>query len=71
MNGLGEDFAGKVTVLRLDATVEMNAKLQSQWGLIGHPTFAVLDADEKLLFTFFGPQQETTLREALGVVAEK
>ncbi|MGB3713132.1 MAG: hypothetical protein WA996_01765 [Candidatus Promineifilaceae bacterium] len=68
MDGLEVEFEGKVSIVRLDAAQEANAILQNQWGLRGHPSFAVLDGDGRTAELFFGPQQEAILRQAIEAV---
>ena len=71
VDGLAVEFEGKVTIVQLDAAQEANATLQSQWGLRGHPSFAVLDGDGRAVERFFGPQQEAILRQAIEAVASQ
>jgi hypothetical protein len=70
VDGLEEEFNGRVTVSRLDAAQPANAELESHYGLRGHPAFAVLDAQNQVHQLFFGPQAEETLRQAMAAVAE-
>jgi thioredoxin-like negative regulator of GroEL len=65
VNGLDEEFEGKVSTVQLNAAEEANAMLQNQWGLRGHPTFALVDANDSVVQLFFGPQPEAVLREAM------
>jgi thioredoxin-like negative regulator of GroEL len=69
VDGLESEFAGQATVLQLNADDSGNARLLQQYGLRGHPSFVVLDADGRPVQTFVGPQTEAVLREALTVVA--
>jgi thioredoxin-like negative regulator of GroEL len=68
VDGLESDFAGQVRVLQLDANEIENAQLQQQYGLRGHPTFALLDPSGRPVQTFVGPQTEEILREAITAV---
>jgi protein-disulfide isomerase-like protein with CxxC motif len=65
VNGLDAEFEGKMSVIQLNAALEANEKLQSQWGLRGHPTFALIDANDNVVQRLFGPQPEAVLREAM------
>lgn len=65
VNGLESEFGERLTVYRLDASVAANVRLQQQFGLRGHPTFAVLDRNDKPVATFVGPQPVEALREAI------
>ena len=68
VNGLEDEFQGQVDVHQLNAAEEANAQLQSQLGLLGHPTFAILDGEDQLVQQFFGPQTADTLRQAMTSV---
>ena len=71
VDGLEEEFGGKVTVSRLDAAEPENARLQAQYGVRGHPAFVFLDKDGRIVVSFLGPQEEFVLRLAMvGVSAE-
>ena len=65
VDGLEEEFAGEVAVVRLDAASNSGAALQTYYGVRGHPSFAVLDADEDVLARFYGRQSVDTLRVAM------
>ncbi len=69
VDGLKVEFAGKASVLQLNAGQSGNEELQTQWGLRGHPSFAVLDADGQVIERFFGPQSESLLRQAIQTAA--
>ena len=68
VDGLESDFAGQARVLQLDANETKNAQLQQQYGLRGHPTFAVLNRNGRVVQTFIGPQTEEVLHEAITAV---
>ena len=70
VDGLEQEFAGQLEVLRLNADDPVNAQLMQDLGLRGHPSFAVLDTDGNITARFFGPQTAATLRVALQNVAE-
>lgn len=65
VDGLEQEFQGRAAVVQLDAALPANAKLLDQYGLRGHPSFAVLAADGQIAERYFGPQSEATLRQAL------
>lgn len=65
VDGLEDEFNGKANVYKLNALETKNAELMTQYGLRGHPTFALLDSDGRVRQTFIGPQSEEVLREAL------
>ena len=68
VNGLNEEFSGQLIVRQLNAEEVENAQLMQEYGLRGHPSFAILAEDGRLLKTFFGPQSETQLREAIHAI---
>lgn len=68
VNGLEKEFAGQAAVRQLDANEAANARLLQQYGLRGHPAFAIVDSGGRLAQTFIGPQSEDTLRAALTAV---
>lgn len=68
VNGLEEEFAGEIDVTRLDATDSGGGALQKQYGLRGHPSFAVLDENGEVVERFFGPQGEKTLRTTVELL---
>ncbi len=65
VDGLGEEFQGQMSVFQLDTGQQRNAELQNQWGLRGHPSFAILDDNSRVVQRFFGPQTESALRQAM------
>ncbi len=68
VDGLEQEFAGQLKVIRLDAGVPANERLQLSYGMRGHPTFIVLDQDDNVSAQFFGKQTAVTLREAMTAV---
>ena len=68
VDGLESDFSGQARVLQLNADEAENVQLQQQYGLRGHPTFALLDWNGRVVQTFIGPQVEKVLHEALTAV---
>lgn len=68
VDGLESEFAGQARVLQLNADEAENVQLQQQYGLRGHPTFALLDRNGRVVQTFIGPQAEEVLHEALTAV---
>lgn len=70
VNGLEQEFAEQLQVMRLDADDPVNAQLMQDLGLRGHPSFAVIDTQGHITARFFGPQSAETLREAMQNVLE-
>lgn len=69
VNGLEDEFEGRAAVLRLDANVPENERLQAGYGMRGHPTFLVLDENGAVFAQFIGKQTADTLRQALTAVS--
>lgn len=69
VDGLEEEYAGRVAVTRLNANEGTNGQLQRELGVQGHPSFVVLDGSNAVTDRFFGPQEEETLRVAMAAVA--
>ena len=69
VNGLEEEFSGELTVLQLNAAETENDQLMQEYGVRGHPSFAIVAANGSLLQTFFGPQTKEVLRgEILAIL---
>jgi hypothetical protein len=71
VDGLSEEFEGRVSAIQLNAALSTNARLQADFGLTGHPSFVVLDMDDQIIHRYFGPQSENLLREAMEIVSTK
>ena len=71
VNGLDTEFAGQISVSELNAGLPVNAALQSQYGLRGHPSFVILDSNTLVVQKFFGPQKEVALREAITAAIDQ
>ena len=69
VDGLSDEFDGRVAVLQLNAAEQANEELQNRYDVRGHPSFLVLDSDGRAVQRFFGPQTETVLRQALEQIA--
>jgi hypothetical protein len=70
VNGLEDEFGTQINVVRLNAVGSDVVALQSQYGLRGHPSFAVLDERGTVVERYFGPQSAETLRAALQSALE-
>lgn len=71
VDGLGEEFDGRVTTFQLNAARGTNLKLQSDFGLSGHPSFAVINKKGQAIHRYFGPQSEEVLRDAMEIVSDE
>ncbi|MBK9052545.1 MAG: thioredoxin family protein [Chloroflexi bacterium] len=70
VDGLEQEFAGQIQVMRLDANDPTNSQLMEALELRGHPAFAVIDAEGQVTARFFGPQPIEALRDAMQAVIE-
>lgn len=71
VNGLEEEFEGQVPVTRLNTDEGTHSRLQTEYGVRGHPSFVVLDSEGAVTDRFFGPQDEDTLRAAMAIVSPR
>ena len=69
VNGLEEEFRGRVAVTRLNAGKSDVRRLQDRYGVRGHPSFVVVDGNGNIEERFFGPQDAAVLRAAMEAVA--
>jgi protein-disulfide isomerase len=69
VDGLEREFEGQLTVIRLDANVAANERLQLSYGMRGHPTLLVLNEAGDVSAQFIGRQTAETLREAMTAVS--
>ncbi len=67
VNGLEADYP-EINFVRFDANKRENEFLQTQLGLRGHPSIALIAADGTVTQTWFGGQTEDTLRPALDTL---
>ena len=65
VNGLEAEFSNEINIERLDASKAENVELMQEYGVRGHPSFVLLDKNGRVVQTFFGPQDEETLRTAI------
>ncbi|HSM56240.1 MAG TPA: hypothetical protein VK879_08810 [Candidatus Sulfomarinibacteraceae bacterium] len=70
MNGLEEQFDGRVAVHRFNASEEPGIQLQSAYEVRGHPSFVVVDRLGQVQERYFGPQEEEVLQAAMSSVAD-
>ena len=69
VDGLSEEFEGRVSAIQLNVALSTNSRLQKEFGLSGHPSFVLLDKDNQIIHSYFGPQSENLLREAMELVS--
>ena len=68
MNGLEGEYGTQIDFVRLNAAEPDNEAIQRQFGLRGHPTVAILDADGNAQAKYIGEQSAETLRDAIETV---
>jgi len=66
VNGIEAEFEGQVTVVRLNAAEPDNARLQTDYGVRGHPSVVILDESGRVTQRYIGAQTAETLRAALN-----
>ena len=65
MNGLEDEYGTQLEFIRLNAAEPDNEAIQREYGLRGHPTVAIIDADGNAEAKFIGEQSAETLRDAI------
>lgn len=70
MDGLAVEFAGQVDVVKLNVGEGDNEAIQVAYGMRGHPTAVVLDANGDIVQRYFGPEDVGVLREAFTAVSQ-
>ena len=65
MNGLEDEYGTQLEFIRLNAAESNNATTQQGYGLRGHSTVAIIDADGNAEAKFIGEQSTETLRDAI------
>ena len=68
MDGLEAEFGDEIAFERLDAAEPAVLQLQQSYGLRGHPSVAILDANSEVTARYFGPETAEKLREDLTAV---
>lgn len=68
MNGLAEEYEGQIAVMQLDANIEVNERIQQQFGVRGHPSAVIIDSQGQVIQRYFGVETAVTLRSALNEV---
>ena len=61
---------GKANVIRLNVGEPENERIQQSYGVRGHPSIVILDAEGQVSERFFGESSTETLREALNSVTQ-
>lgn len=70
MDGLAVEFAGRVAVVKVNVGMVENEAIQQSYGLRGHPTAVVLNANHEVVERYYGAEEVEVLREVLTAVSE-
>ena len=70
MDGLADEFAGRVAVVKLNVGVAENEAIQQSYGMRGHPTAVILNANNEVEARYFGVEDVEVLRGVLTAVAQ-
>ena len=70
VNGLETEFEDELIVERLNAEAEGISDLMNEFGVRGHPSFVIVDANGRIQQTYFGPQDEAVLRAGITAVLQ-
>jgi thioredoxin-like negative regulator of GroEL len=70
VNGLAEEFEGRMAVVSLELGVPANQAFQQEVGARGHPSFVVLDTGGQVVAQYVGPQSAEMLRAAMMAALE-
>ena len=65
VDGLEQEFAGQVVVLRLDVATEVGRTLGQRWGLRLTPSFVLFDGGGAEAWRHVGVLDPTAVREAV------
>ena len=66
MNGLDSEYEdSQIEFMRLDANSTEGGAIQRSYGLRGHPSIALINADGEVVQKFVGEQSAEILREAI------
>ena len=66
MNGLESEYGSQIDFVRLNAAEPDNEAIQRGYGLRGHPTVALVNANGTAEAVFIGEQSAETLRTAIA-----
>ncbi len=66
MNGLDSEYTdAQIEFIRLDANSTEGGAIQRSYGLRGHPSIALVDANGNVVQKFVGEQSAEILRDAI------
>ena len=64
------EFAGRVSVVKLNVGTAENEAIQQGYGMRGHPTAVVLNGNGEVVERYYGAEDVEVLRGVLTAVAE-
>ena len=70
VNGLENEFAGRLAFERHDANTEPGKAVMEAYGLRAHPSYVIVAPDGSLLWSFTGQLQANALREQVRKYAK-
>ena len=70
MDGLEAEYGEQVNFVRLNVELLENERIQQSYGLRGHPSVAILDADGEMVQGIFGVETTVTLRTYLDQLVQ-
>ena len=62
MDRLAAEFAGRVAVVKINVGTAENEAIQQSYGMRGHPTAVVLNANNEVVQRYFGAEEVEMLR---------
>ncbi|KAA3661879.1 MAG: hypothetical protein DWQ04_15005 [Chloroflexi bacterium] len=68
MDGLEAEYGEQVNFVRLNVEIPENERVQQSYGLRGHPSVAILDADGVMVQDVFGAETAVNLRTYLDQI---
>ncbi len=71
VNGLEATFGGQVDIRSLDANSREGRPAFQDYGLPGHPSYAILDPQGEVLWSGFGPLSAEALEEVVKEAISK
>lgn len=68
VDGLEAEYGEQVNFVRLNVEIPENERVQQSYGLRGHPSVAILDADGVMVQDVFGAETAVNLRTYLDQI---
>jgi thioredoxin-like negative regulator of GroEL len=68
VDGLEAEYGEQINFVRLNVEIPENERIQQGYGLRGHPSVAILDADGVMVQGVFGAETAVNLRTYLDQI---